>query len=160
MGGEIVRLEPGVNVPEFSLENQDGEMVSSKTLLAKPTILFFFPAAGSPGCTKEAADFQDHLEDFAAKGYQVVGVSPDSSKRLKEFALAHDLTFELLSDPEIAAHRAVGAYGEKSLYGRIYRGVLRSTVITGAGGKVEQAMYNVKATGHTNMLKRRLAIQL
>jgi peroxiredoxin Q/BCP len=135
-------------------------MVSSKTLLAKPTILFFFPAAGSPGCTKEAADFQDHLEDFADKGYQVVGVSPDSSKRLKEFALAHDLTFELLSDPEIAAHRAVGAYGEKSLYGRIYRGVLRSTVITGADGKVEQAMYNVKATGHTNMLKRRLGIQL
>lgn len=160
MGGEIVRLEPGVNVPEFSLENQDGEMVSSKTLLAKPTILFFFPAAGSPGCTKEAADFQDHLEDFAGKGYQVVGVSPDSSKRLKEFALAHDLTFELLSDPEIEAHRAVGAYGEKSLYGRIYRGVLRSTVITGVDGKVEQAMYNVKATGHTNMLKRRLGIQL
>ena len=160
MGGEIVRLEPGVNVPEFSLENQDGELVSTKKLLAKPTILFFFPAAGSPGCTKEAADFQDHLEDFAAKGYQVVGVSPDSSKRLKEFALAHDLTFELLSDPEIKAHRAVGAYGEKSLYGRIYRGVLRSTVITGAGGKVEQAMYNVKATGHTNMLKRRLGIQL
>ena len=160
MGGEIVRLEPGVNVPEFSLENQEGEMVSSKTLLAKPTILFFFPAAGSPGCTKEAADFQDHLEDFADKGYQVVGVSPDSSKRLKEFALAHDLTFELLSDPEIEAHRAVGAYGEKSLYGRIYRGVLRSTVITGIDGKVEQAMYNVKATGHTNMLKRRLGIQL
>ena len=160
MGGEIVRLEPGVNVPEFSLENQDGELVSSKTLLAKPTILFFFPAAGSPGCTKEAADFQDHLEDFASKGYQVVGVSPDSSKRLKEFALAHDLTFELLSDPEIEAHRAVGAYGEKSLYGRIYRGVLRSTVITGIDGKVEQAMYNVKATGHTNMLKRRLGIQL
>lgn len=158
MGGEIARLVPGADVPDFSLANQDGEVVSSKALFSKPTIFFFFPAAGSPGCTKEAADFQDHLEEFASKGYQVVGVSPDSSKRLKEFSLAHDLSFELLSDPEIEVHRAFGAYGEKSLYGRVYRGVLRSTVITGTDGKVEQAMYNVKATGHTNMLKRKLGL--
>lgn len=89
-------------------------------------------------------------------GYQVVGVSPDSVARLKEFEEAHELSFTLLSDPEIFAHKAVGAFGEKSLYGRVYRGVLRSTILI-RDGKVEDALYNVKATGHTNMLLKRLA---
>ena len=158
LGNAATRLEPGQPAPVFELLDQDGVVASSSEVLAQPTILFFFPAAGSPGCTKEAADFQDHLEEFAQKGYQIIGISPDSPKRLKEFSLSHDLTFRLLSDPEVSVHRAYGAHGEKSIYGRIYKGVLRSTVITDANGNVEQAMYNVKATGHTNMLKKRLGI--
>jgi len=158
MAKEVSRLEPGDKVPLFSLTNQNNESVTSQELLATPTIFFFFPAAGSPGCTKEAVDFQDYLEDFAAQGYQVVGISPDSVSRLKEFSLSHDLSFQLLSDPDLAAHRSFGAYGQKTLYGRVYTGILRSTIVTDEKGKINQALYNVKATGHTNMLKKRLGI--
>ena len=158
MAKEVSRLEPGDKAPLFSLTNQDNESVTSENLLPAPTIFFFFPAAGSPGCTKEAVDFQDYLEDFAAQGYQVVGISPDSVSRLKEFSLSHDLSFQLLSDPDLAAHRSFGAFGEKNLYGRVYTGVLRSTIVTDEKGKINQALYNVKATGHTNMLKKRLGI--
>ena len=158
MAKDVRRLEPGEEAPELSLLNQDNESVTSQELLATPTIFFFFPAAGSPGCTKEAVDFQDHLEDFAAQGYQVVGISPDSVSRLKEFSLSHDLSFQLLSDPDLAAHRSFGAYGQKTLYGRVYTGILRSTIVTDEKGKINQALYNVKATGHTNMLKKRLGI--
>jgi peroxiredoxin Q/BCP len=158
MANEVRRLEAGEEAPELSLLNQDNKSVTSQELLATPTIFFFFPAAGSPGCTKEAVDFQDYLEDFAAQGYQVVGISPDSVNRLKEFALSHDLKFQLLSDPDLEAHRSFGAFGQKTLYGRIYTGVLRSTIITDENGKIRQALYNVKATGHTNMLKKRLGI--
>jgi peroxiredoxin Q/BCP len=158
MANEVRRLEAGEEAPELSLLNQDNKSVTSQELLATPTIFFFFPAAGSPGCTKEAVDFQDYLEDFAAQGYQVVGISPDSVNRLKEFALSHDLKFQLLSDPDLEAHRSFGAFGQKTLYGRVYTGVLRSTIITDENGKISQALYNVKATGHTNMLKKRLGI--
>ena len=156
MSEQVNRLEPGQNAPEFTLENQNGDSVRSVDLFKTPTILYFYPAAGSPGCTKEASDFEANLQEFAKYGYQVVGVSPDSVARLKEFEEAHELSFTLLSDPDILAHKAVGAFGEKSLYGRLYRGVLRSTVLI-RDGKVEEALYNVKATGHTNMLLKRLA---
>ena len=158
MAKEVTRLEPGDKSPAFSLVNQDNEAVTSQELFATPTIFFFFPAAGSPGCTKEAVDFQDYLEDFAAQGYQIVGISPDSPNRLKEFSLSHDLSFQLLSDPDLEAHRSFGAFGEKNLYGRVYTGVLRSTIVTDEKGNINQALYNVKATGHTNMLKKRLGI--
>jgi thioredoxin-dependent peroxiredoxin len=153
---QVNRLEPGQNAPEFTLENQNGDTVRSVDLFKTPTILYFYPAAGSPGCTKEASDFEANLQEFAKYGYQIVGVSPDSVARLKEFEEAHELSFTLLSDPDILAHKAVGAFGEKSLYGRLYRGVLRSTILI-RDGKVEEALYNVKATGHTNMLLKRLA---
>jgi peroxiredoxin Q/BCP len=153
---QVNRLEPGQNAPEFTLENQNGDSVRSVDLFKTPTILYFYPAAGSPGCTKEASDFEANLQEFAKYGYQIVGVSPDSVARLKEFEEAHELSFTLLSDPDILAHKAVGAFGEKSLYGRLYRGVLRSTILI-RDGKVEEALYNVKATGHTNMLLKRLA---
>lgn len=156
MSEQVNRLEPGQNAPEFTLENQNGESVRSVDLFKTPTILYFYPAAGSPGCTKEASDFEASLPEFAKHGYQIVGVSPDSVARLKEFEEAHELSFTLLSDPDILAHKAVGAFGEKSLYGRLYRGVLRSTILI-RDGKVEEALYNVKATGHTNMLLKRLA---
>ena len=156
MSEQVNRLEPGQNAPEFTLENQNGDSVRSVDLFKTPTILYFYPAAGSPGCTKEASDFEANLQEFAKYGYQVVGVSPDSVARLKEFEEAHELSFTLLSDPDILAHKAFGAFGEKSLYGRLYRGVLRSTILI-RDGKVEEALYNVKATGHTNMLLKRLA---
>jgi len=158
MAENVRRLEPGEAAPKFSLTNQDSKLVNSAELFATPTIMFFFPAAGSPGCTKEAVDFQEYLQDFSAKGYQVVGISPDGVEKLMEFSLSHHLTFQLLSDPDLIAHRAFGAYGQKSLYGRVYTGVLRSTIITDEKGDINQALYNVKATGHTNMLKKRLGI--
>jgi len=155
---EIVqRLEPGAKAPQFSLPDQDGKDISLSSLSGQKAVLYFYPAAGSPGCTKEAADFQEALGEFSKLGYRIIGVSPDSVKRLKDFEDAHELTFSLLSDPDVAAHKAFGAYGEKSLYGRLYKGALRSTIIINESGVVEQALYNVKATGHVNMLLKRLA---
>lgn len=156
MSDQVTRMEAGQAAPTFTLENQNGEFLRSDDLFKTPTVLYFYPAAGSPGCTKEASDFQSHLGEFKALGYKIVGVSPDSVSRLKEFEEAHELSFTLLSDPDILAHKAVGAYGQKSLYGRVYTGVLRSTILI-RDGKVEDALYNVKATGHTNMLLKRLA---
>lgn len=156
MSNEVQRLIPGANAPDFKLLDQDGKAVTLRDLLGTKTVLYFYPAAGSPGCTKEAADFQDSLPQFTAKGYQIVGVSPDSVKKLKSFEDAHELTFKLLSDENMDAHRAYGAYGEKSLYGRIYKGALRSTILIDENGVVSDAMYNVKATGHTNMLLKRI----
>lgn len=155
MTEEVQRLQPGDNLPEFELMDQNGQVVRSKDLFQIPTILYFFPAAGSPGCTKEASDFEAHLGDFDSRGYQIVGVSPDPVERLKNFEEAHEISFKLLSDPDVVAHKAFGAHGEKSLYGRLYKGVLRSTILI-KDGKVQDALYNVKATGHTNMLLRRL----
>lgn len=156
MSSEVQRLVPGAKAPDFNLLNQDGKSISLADLAGTKTVLYFYPAAGSPGCTKEAADFQDSLPEFVSKGYQIVGVSPDSVKKLKSFEDAHELTFTLLSDENMDAHRAYGAYGEKSLYGRIYKGALRSTILIDEHGVVLDAMYNVKATGHTNMLLRRI----
>lgn len=146
---------PGEPVPEFSLLDQNGKTFTTKDLISQPTVLYFFPAAGSPGCTKEASDFEMHLPEFSAAGYRIVGVSPDSVQKLKNFEESHELNFTLLSDPDIEAHKAFGAWGEKSLYGRLYKGVIRSTILI-KDGKIVDAMYNVKATGHTNMLLRRI----
>lgn len=156
MSNEVQRLVPGAKAPDFKLLDQDGKSITLADLRGTKTVLYFYPAAGSPGCTKEAADFQDALPQFVAKGYQIVGVSPDSVKKLKSFEDAHELTFKLLSDENMEAHRAYGAYGEKSLYGRIYKGALRSTILIDENGVVSDAMYNVKATGHTNMLLKRI----
>lgn len=150
------RLAPNDLAPAFSLLNQDSKQFSSDSLAGKRTVLYFYPAAASPGCTKEASDFQDNLAEFVAAGYQVVGISPDDPAKLRKFADAHDLTFELLSDDELHAHKAYGAFGEKSLYGRLYRGVLRSTIVVDENGRILHALYNVKATGHVKMLRRLL----
>lgn len=151
------RLNPGDIAPAFSLKDKDSKDFSSQVALAgRKTVLYFYPAAASPGCTKEASDFQDALADFQAAGFQVVGISPDDPAKLSRFADEHDLAFPLLSDPELVAHKAYGAFGEKSLYGRLYRGVLRSTIVVDEAGKVLHALYNVKATGHVKMLRRLL----
>jgi peroxiredoxin Q/BCP len=156
MNQEVARLTTGDCAPAISLQNQDGTPKILADFAERGLVIYFYPAAGSPGCTKEAADFQDALQEFKDLGFGIIGVSPDSVAKLKNFEEAHDLTFDLLSDPEMEAHRAYGAYGEKNLYGRIYRGPLRSTVIIDKSGTVLQALYNVKATGHTKMLLKRL----
>ncbi len=148
------KLVVGDSAPGLALENQNGKLVTDSELFSTNTILYFFPSAGTPGCTREAADFQDHLPQFEKFGYQIVGVSPDTVKRLKAFEDSHELTFTLLSDASFTAHKAFGAYGDKSIFGRLYRGVLRSTVVVEAGGRIREAMYNVKATGHIPNLIR------
>jgi len=154
MAESVKQLVAGDFAPEISLENQDGQQLTNSELFAKNTILYFFPSAGTPGCTKEAADFQDHLPQFEKYGYQIVGVSPDTVKRLKAFEDSHELTFTLLSDASLVAHKAYGAFGSKNIFGRLYRGVLRSTVVVEAGGRIKEAMYNVRATGHIPNLLR------
>lgn len=154
MAEQIRKLSAGDAAPALSLENQDGKLFTNSELFSKNTILYFFPSAGTPGCTKEAADFQDHLPQFEKYGYQIVGVSPDTVKRLKSFEDSHELTFTLLSDASFDAHKAYGAYGDKSIFGRLYRGVLRSTIVVEAGGRIKEAMYNVRATGHIPNLLR------
>lgn len=156
MTESVRRLVPGDAVPEISLLDQNGKTFTTEDLNAEPTVIYFFPAAGSPGCTREASDFEDKLNEFKSLGYRIIGVSPDSVAKLKDFEEAHELSFTLLSDPEVEGHRAFGAWGEKSLYGRLYKGVIRSTMLL-KDGKVIDAMYNVKATNHTNMLLKRLA---
>ena len=155
MTEDVRRLVPGDPIPDISLLDQNGNSFTTRDLASEPTILYFFPAAGSPGCTKEASDFELRMDEFKNHGYRVVGVSPDSVERLKNFEEAHELTFTLLSDPDIEAHKAFGAWGEKSLYGRLYKGVIRSTILI-RDGVIADAMYNVKATGHTSMLLKRI----
>lgn len=151
------RLNAGDASPAFELLDQDGLLFSSASLNGKNRIIYFYPAANSPGCSKEAADFQDHFEEFTRLGYEIVGISPDKPAKLKDFEDAHQLTFKLLSDPDLIAHKTFGAYGEKTLYGRTYRGVIRSTVVVNAQDKVTGAFYNVKSTGHISMLLKHIS---
>ena len=152
------RLVEGDRAPEFSLQNQDGKKVKLSDYAGRGLIVFFFPAASSPGCTKEASDFNDNIAHLRAAGYELVGISPDPVDKLKRFWLNQELDFDLFSDTDLAVHKSFGSYGEKNLYGRIYRGVMRSTIVIDASGKVELALYNVKATGHVQMLRRKLSI--
>jgi peroxiredoxin Q/BCP len=152
------RLAEGDKAPGFELKNQDGNDVSLKNYSGKKTIVYFYPAASTPGCTKEACDFEENLGPLQEAGYDVVAISPDLPAKLKKFQTSQDLHFELLSDPELEVHKAWGAFGTKSLYGRIYKGVLRSTFVLDEKGKITMALYNVKATGHVTMLRGKLGI--
>lgn len=155
---EYPRLEEGAKAPDFTLLDQDGKSVSLSSFKGKKVVLYFYPAASTPGCTKEACDFNDALNPFAAAGYTVIGISPDQPKKLAAFRDDQHLNFPLLSDPEKEVHKAYGAFGEKSLYGKLYVGVLRSTFAVNESGIIELALYNVKATGHVSMLRKRLGI--
>ncbi len=161
MSETTVRLQPGDTAPDFTLEDADGRPVTlSETLKSagKRVVLYFYPAAMTPGCTTQACDFRDNFRDFDAAGFTVVGISPDTSDKLAEFRDKEGLTFPLLSDPDKSVLRAYGAFGEKKNYGRTVQGVIRSTVIINAEGTVEKALYNVKATGHVDRVKRELGI--
>lgn len=152
------RLEEGDKAPAFKLLDQDGNKVSLAEYKGQKVILYFYPAASTPGCTKEACDFNDNLNPLKKAGYTVLGVSPDPVAKLKKFETTQKLNFKLLSDEDKAVHILYGAFGEKVLYGRKYEGVLRSTFVIDEKGKIALALYNVKATGHVAMLRKQLGI--
>ena len=152
------RLAPGDPAPDFTLPDADGNPVSLSDYRGRSTIVYFYPAASTPGCTTEACDFRDSLASLQGAGYAVLGVSPDAPAKLVAFREEQGLTFPLLSDPDKEVLTAWGAYGEKSMYGRTVTGVIRSTVVVGPDGTVEKAMYNVKASGHVAKLRRELGL--
>jgi peroxiredoxin Q/BCP len=154
----MTRLSPGDPAPNFSLQDADGKDVSLNDFRGQKLVLYFYPAAMTPGCTKQACDFRDNLAELTDAGFAVVGISPDKPQKLAKFREAEALTFPLLSDPERTVLEAYGAYGEKTMYGRKVTGVLRSTFIVDEAGRIEQAQYNVKATGHVAKLRRDLGI--
>ena len=152
------RLEPGDEAPDFTLPDADGKQVSLSSLRGQQVIVYFYPAAMTPGCTKEACDFRDSIQSLAAAGVTVLGISPDKPDRLAKFRDRDNLNFPLLSDPDHAVEQAYGAYGEKTLYGKTMVGVIRSTFLVDEQGKIARAYYNVKATGHVERLRKDLAI--
>jgi thioredoxin-dependent peroxiredoxin len=152
------RLEPGDAAPEFTLPDADGAPVSLSSLRGRRVVVYFYPAAMTPGCTKEAVGFQDQLKALDAAGVAVLGISPDEPPKLAKFRERDSLTFPLLSDSDTEVLQAYGAYGEKKLYGKTIVGVIRSTFIVDADGKVEKSFYNVKATGHVERILRELGI--
>ncbi len=152
------RLSVGDTAPDFTLPDADGNEVALKDLRGKNVIVYFYPAAMTPGCTKQACDFRDSLASLKAAGYEVVGVSPDTPEKLAKFRERDAITFPLVSDPERVVLNAYGAYGEKQNYGRTVLGVIRSTFVIDEKGHIERAMYNVKATGHVAKLRRELGL--
>lgn len=152
------RLVPGDPAPAFTLKSADGQVVSLADFLGRSTVVSFYPAASTPGCTKQACDFRDSLASLQQAGYEVVGISPDPVDKLARFAAAEGLDFPLLSDPDHAVAEAYAAWGEKKNYGKTYQGLIRSTVVVDPEGKVAVAQYNVRATGHVAKLRRDLKI--
>jgi thioredoxin-dependent peroxiredoxin len=155
---ETTRLEPGDKAPAFSLPDADGRKVSLSDYKGRRVIVYFYPAASTPGCTKQACDFRDSMTDLNQEGVDVVGISPDRPEKLAKFRDAEKLSFPLLSDPDRQVLTAYGAFGEKKMYGKTVQGVIRSTFVVDAKGKVEVAQYNVKATGHVAKLRRELSL--
>jgi peroxiredoxin Q/BCP len=152
------RLAPGDEAPDFTLPDADGNLVSLSKLRGQRVIVYFYPAAMTPGCTKEACDFTAALPDLSAAGTAVLGISPDPPAKLAKFREKEHLTFPLLSDQDKAVLTAYGAYGEKMNYGKTIMGVIRSTFVIDADGKIEKALYAVKATGHVDRLRKDLGI--
>ncbi|GIG65289.1 thioredoxin-dependent thiol peroxidase [Phytomonospora endophytica] len=153
-----VRLEPGDTAPDFTLPTDTGESLSLSSRKGRKVILYAYPNAMTPGCTKQACDFRDSLDSLSAAGYDVVGISPNDPAKLARFRERDGLTFPLVSDEDKAVLTAYGAYGEKKNYGRVVQGVIRSTFVIDEDGKIEQAQYNVRATGHVAKLRRDLGL--
>jgi peroxiredoxin Q/BCP len=153
-----VELEAGDPAPEFTLPDADGLPTSLKDFRGRRVIVYVYPAAMTAGCTTQACDFRDNLSELDRAGVTVIGISPDPVAKLARFRDEQDLTFPLLSDVDRTVLDAYGAYGEKKLYGKTVIGVIRSTFVVGADGRVEAAQYNVKATGHVAKLRRQLAL--
>ena len=152
------RLEAGTPAPAFTLPDKDGSPVSLGDFAGQKVVVYFYPAASTPGCTTQACDFRDNLASLASAGYRVLGISKDSGDALQTFADEQNLTFPLLSDPELEVHNAYAAYGEKSMYGKTVTGVIRSTFVVDEQGTLEHALYNVKATGHVASLRKKLGL--
>ena len=155
---ETTRLAPGDKAPAFNLPDADGNNVKLSDYKGRRVVVYFYPAASTPGCTKQACDFRDSLAELNEAGVDVVGISPDKPEKLAKFRDAEGLTFPLLSDPERKVLTAYGAFGEKQMYGKTVTGVIRSTFVVDEKGKVEVAQYNVKATGHVAKLRRDLSV--
>lgn len=155
---ENVRLQPGDKAPAFALPDADGNVVKLSDYAGRKVIVYFYPAAMTPGCTKQACDFRDNLADLDGAGIDVVGISPDKPEKLARFRDRDSLTFPLLSDPDRKVLTAWGAFGEKKLYGKVVTGVIRSTFLVDESGRIEVAQYNVKATGHVAKLRRDLSV--
>jgi thioredoxin-dependent peroxiredoxin len=155
---ETPRLQAGDKAPAFSLQDQDGNTVELADFKGRKVIVYFYPAASTPGCTKQACDFRDSLAELGDAGLDVVGISPDKPEKLAKFRDAEGLTFPLLSDPEKKVLTEWGAFGEKKMYGKTVQGVIRSTFVVDEKGNIEVAQYNVKATGHVAKLRRDLSV--
>ncbi len=153
------RLTAGDVAPDFTLPTADGSSVTLSDLRGSHVIVYFYPAAGTPGCTLEAVNFRDSSAALHTAGYRLVGISPDSTARLASFAADEALEYPLLADEDHAVLEAWGAWGEKTLYGRLITGVIRSTVVVDPEGRVELAQYNVRATGHVGRLLNELGLQ-
>ncbi len=154
----MTRLAPGDPAPDFTLATDDGGTDSLADHRGRKVIVYFYPAAMTPGCTKQACDFTESLASLQAHGYDVVGISPDSPAKLAKFRARDSLGFPLLSDADRSVMKAYGAFGEKKLYGKTVEGVLRSTFVVDESGTIELAQYNVKATGHVAKLRRDLGL--
>jgi len=152
------RLETGQTAPAFTLSDHTGQPVSLSDFAGRNLIIFFYPAAMTPGCTTEACDFRDSMVRLQQAGYDVVGISPDKPEKLAAFAKKESLTYPLLSDTDRTVLDAYGAYGEKMLYGKRVTGVIRTTIVVGPAGTVVLPKYNVKATGHVAALSRALGL--
>ncbi len=154
----MTRLSAGDPAPDFTLPTDDGNTVSLSDSRGRKTIVYFYPAAMTPGCTTQACDFTDSISSLKAAGYDVLGISPDSPTKLAKFREKDGLTITLLSDADRSVMNAYGAYGEKKLYGKTVQGVIRSTFVVDADGTIALAQYNVKATGHVAKLRRDLGL--
>ncbi|RBP63481.1 peroxiredoxin Q/BCP [Brevibacterium sanguinis] len=149
-------LEAGQTAPDFTLSDADGTTYSKSGLAGRKVILYFYPKAATPGCTTEACDFRDNLASLTALGYQVLGVSPDDAEALRSFAASEHLTFPLLSDADAAVAKAYGAFGEKTVNGNTFDGVLRSTFVIDESGTLSSVEYDVSAEGHVRRLREEL----
>ena len=152
-------IAEGSLAPDFSLADKDGKSLSLSDYRGSKVILYFYPAASTPGCTTQACDFRDNMGSLQAAGYVVLGISKDKLPALQKFAQSENLSFPLLSDEDISVHHTYGAYGEKSMYGKTVMGVIRSTFVIDEDGTVLHALYNVKATGHVEMLRKKLNLE-
>jgi thioredoxin-dependent peroxiredoxin len=152
------RLKPGDPAPTFTLPDADGNPVSLADYRGRRVVLYAYPAASTPGCTKQACDFRDSLAELNGAGLDVIGISPDKPAKLAKFRDAEGLTFPLVSDPDKAVLSEYGAFGEKQMYGKTVTGVIRSTFVIGADGNIEVAQYNVRATGHVAKLRKDLSV--
>ena len=152
------RLAAGDPAPDFTLPDADGKPVSLVDYRGRRVVVYFYPAAATPGCTKQACDFRDSLTDLGDAGLDVLGISPDKPAKLAKFRDKEGLTFPLLSDEDRSVLTAWGAFGEKTMYGKTVTGVIRSTFVVDAEGKIEVAQYNVRATGHVAKLRKDLKV--
>jgi peroxiredoxin Q/BCP len=151
-------LEPGDPAPAFTLPDADGNPVSLADYQGRRVILYAYPAASTPGCTKQACDFRDSLTELNGAGLDVIGISPDKPEKLAKFRDAEGLTFPLVSDVDKLVLTEYGAYGAKQMYGKTVTGVIRSTFVIDANGKIERALYNVRATGHVAKLRKDMSV--